>query len=72
MLTGKPIAITCAYSGRVAIAYKLGGVKVKSDTPRKQFVNIGVSVYECESTGKKYFIVLFFQQLNQSFNTAKK
>ena len=49
---GKPISVSCAYSGRVAIAYKMGGIKVKNDNPDNKYVNLCVSVYECESTGK--------------------
>ena len=49
---GKPISVSCAYSGRVAIAYKMGGIKVKNDNPDNKYVNLCVSIYECESTGK--------------------
>ncbi len=49
---GKPISVSCAYSGRVAVAYRMGGVKVKNDNPDSKFVNLCVSIYECESTGR--------------------
>ena len=51
LCTGKPIAVSCAYSGRVAAAYRVGGVKCSSDKPDDKFVNLCVSIYECESTG---------------------
>lgn len=58
-LAGTPISVSCAYSGRVAIAYKMGGVKVKNDNPDNKFVNLCVSIYECESTGKIVFVFVF-------------
>ena len=51
-MTGKPIQVSCAYSGRVAVAYRLGGVKSHTDDPNSKFVNLCVSIYECESSGE--------------------
>lgn len=50
-IPGKPIAVSCAYSGRVAIAYRMGNVKTLADKPKGKFVNLYVAIYECESTG---------------------
>ncbi|XP_033750320.1 dmX-like protein 2 [Pecten maximus] len=47
---GQPISVSCAYSGRVAVAYRLGGVRSAPDNDNK-YVNLNVAVYECESTG---------------------
>ena len=43
--------MSCAYSGRVAAAYRMGGVKSSSGNTDDKFVNLCVSIYECESTG---------------------
>ncbi len=51
-IPGKPITVSCAYSGRVAVAYRMGAVKTKTDNPNDKYVNLCVSIYECESTGK--------------------
>ena len=48
---GKPIAVSCAYSGRVAVSYRNGNVRVDEEKPENKFVNLCVSIYECESTG---------------------
>ncbi|CAH1797131.1 unnamed protein product [Owenia fusiformis] len=48
---GKPIAVCCAYSGRVAVAYRLGSIKTEVEHPETKFVNLSVAIYECESTG---------------------
>ena len=44
--SGSPITVSCAYSGRVAVAYKKS-----DDNPNDKFVNLCVSIFECESTG---------------------
>jgi hypothetical protein len=49
--------VSCAYSGRVAIAYRMGSVKTMADKSKGKFVNLYVAIYECESTGT---IHLFF------------
>lgn len=43
--------VSCAYSGRVAVAYRLGGIKSNADDPSSKYVNLCVSIYECESSG---------------------
>ncbi|KAL3867333.1 hypothetical protein ACJMK2_044544 [Sinanodonta woodiana] len=48
---GKPITVSCAYTGRVAIAYRFGGIKTVSNQPENKFFNLCVAIYECESTG---------------------
>ncbi|CAC5419373.1 DMXL [Mytilus coruscus] len=48
-IPGKPIAVSCAYSGRLAIAYRMGSVKTNTD--KGKIVNLYVAIYECESTG---------------------
>ncbi|VDI15900.1 Hypothetical predicted protein [Mytilus galloprovincialis] len=50
-IPGKPIAVSCAYSGRLAIAYRMGSVKTKTDKSKGKIVNLYVAIYECESTG---------------------
>ncbi|KAK3098460.1 hypothetical protein FSP39_019692 [Pinctada imbricata] len=48
---GQPITVSCAYSGRLAVAYRLFGVRVMPDNPHGKLVNLWVAIYECESTG---------------------
>ncbi|XP_052099551.1 dmX-like protein 2 isoform X2 [Mytilus californianus] len=50
-IPGKPIAVSCAYSGRLAIAYRMGSVKTNTDKSKGKIVNLYVAIYECESTG---------------------
>ncbi|KAG8181368.1 hypothetical protein JTE90_008839 [Oedothorax gibbosus] len=50
---GQPLFVSCAYSGRMACAFKHGKsfTRHNSKNPDSRFVNIGVSIFECESTG---------------------
>lgn len=48
---GKPITVSCAYSGRMAVAYRRGNVRAQPDHPEEKFINLYVAIYECESTG---------------------
>ncbi|GFS56699.1 dmX-like protein 1 [Nephila pilipes] len=50
---GQPLFVSCAYSGRMACAFKHGKsfTRHNSKNPESRFVNIGVSIFECESTG---------------------
>lgn len=50
---GIPLNVSCAYSGRIACAYKHGKsfTRPKSDNPNNRYVNLCVAIYECESTG---------------------
>ncbi|KAJ8305006.1 hypothetical protein KUTeg_018589 [Tegillarca granosa] len=49
-ISGHPITIKCAYSGRVACGYRLGAVRATQENPSNKFVNLYVAIYECEST----------------------
>ena len=49
--TGKPITVSCAYSGRMAVAYRRGDVQAQPNHPEEKFINLYVAIYECESTG---------------------
>ena len=51
LFPGLPITVSCAYSGRVAIAYRMGHVRVQGHSPDNKFINLYVAIYECESTG---------------------
>lgn len=46
------LAVSCAYSGRIAVAYRSGGVKTRAESPHDQYVNLCVAIYQCESTGE--------------------
>ncbi|XP_070175544.1 dmX-like protein 2 isoform X2 [Littorina saxatilis] len=48
---GKPITVSCAYSGRMAVAYRQGDVRAQPNHPEEKFINLCVAIYECESTG---------------------
>ncbi|KAL1420957.1 hypothetical protein MTO96_004324 [Rhipicephalus appendiculatus] len=56
---GQPISVSCAYSGRVACAYKRGHSfnRPGSNNPADRCVNLGVAIYECESTGGSEWIL---------------
>ncbi|KAG7196962.1 hypothetical protein KM043_000228 [Ampulex compressa] len=58
-ITGQPLNISAAYSGRIACAYKYGKSftrPTKSD-PDSRYVNLCVAIYECESTGGSEWIL---------------
>lgn len=48
---GRPITVSCAYTGRVAVAYRHGGVITAQNNPNNKYINLHVGIYECESTG---------------------
>lgn len=50
---GRPITVSCSYTGRIAVAYRMGAVMSARDNPNDKYVNLYVSIYECESTGEK-------------------
>lgn len=52
-VNGFPLYVSCAYSGRIACAYKDGQSysKPTSKTPNTRFINVNLAIYECESTG---------------------
>lgn len=58
-ISGQPLNISAAYSGRIACAYKYGKSftrPTKSD-PDSRYVNLCVAIYECESTGGSEWIL---------------
>nr|XP_034195931.1 dmX-like protein 2 isoform X7 [Osmia lignaria] len=58
-ITGQPLNVSAAYSGRIACAYKYGKSftrPTKSD-PDSRYVNLCVAIYECESTGGSEWIL---------------
>uniref|UniRef100_T1IMB2 RAVE complex protein Rav1 C-terminal domain-containing protein n=1 Tax=Strigamia maritima TaxID=126957 RepID=T1IMB2_STRMM len=58
-ILGLPLNVSCAYSGRIACAYKSGQsfTRPTSDNPNSRFVNLCVAIYECESTGGSEWIL---------------
>nr|XP_042903510.1 dmX-like protein 2 [Parasteatoda tepidariorum] len=56
---GHPLYVSCAYSGRMACAFKHGKSfsRHNSPNPEKRYVNIGVSIFECESTGGSEWVL---------------
>jgi hypothetical protein len=58
IILGRPLSVSVAYSGRIAVAYKNGrsfkgkfirnSKKSEADT---RYFDLVVSIYECESTG---------------------
>jgi len=61
LLIGRPLSVSVAYSGRIAVAYKSGksfkATKMNRRTAEEnadsRYFNLVVSIYECESTGGK-------------------
>ena len=56
------MTVSCAYTGRIAVAYRVGEPfqRKKNADPNSRFCNLYVAIYECESTGnveKKLFTV---------------
>ena len=47
------MAVSCAYTGRIAVAYRVGETfrKKKKLEANSSFCNLYVAIYECESTG---------------------
>ena len=58
-IPGLPLYVSCAYSGRIACAYKLGHSfsRPTSKDPSTRFININLAIYECESTGGSEWIL---------------
>ncbi|ESO86706.1 hypothetical protein LOTGIDRAFT_235301 [Lottia gigantea] len=56
-LTGRPITISCAYSGRFSVAYRYGHITTQTDNLTDKFVNLCVAIYECESTGGSEWVL---------------
>lgn len=49
---GKPVAVSCAYNGRIACAYRTDSTSASGDNR----VPLEVSIHECESTGGSEWI----------------
>lgn len=58
-VTGQPLNISAAYSGRIACAYKYGKsfTRPNKGDPDSRYVNLCVAIYECESTGGSEWIL---------------
>lgn len=58
-VTGQPLHISAAYSGRIACAYKYGKsfTRPHKGDPDSRYVNLCVAIYECESTGGSEWIL---------------
>ncbi|CAG0879086.1 unnamed protein product [Darwinula stevensoni] len=58
-LSGMPLNVNASYSGRVACAYKAGKsfTRPSSIDPHTRYVNLCVSIYECESTGGSEWVL---------------
>lgn len=58
-ITGQPLHISAAYSGRIACAYKYGKsfTRPHKGDPDSRYVNLCVAIYECESTGGSEWIL---------------
>ena len=64
---GRPLSVSAAYTGRIAIAYQSGqfyekstkGVDTKlgGDTDKSMYVNLCTAIYECESSGGSEWIL---------------
>uniref|UniRef100_A0A6B2EFJ9 Putative rabconnectin n=1 Tax=Phlebotomus kandelakii TaxID=1109342 RepID=A0A6B2EFJ9_9DIPT len=59
-ISGQPLNISAAYSGRIACAYKYGKSFTrpnKGGDPESRYVNLCVAIYECESTGGSEWVL---------------
>ncbi|XP_022241502.1 dmX-like protein 2 isoform X2 [Limulus polyphemus] len=56
---GIPLIVSCAYSGRIACAYKHGRsfMRPSSENPHGRYVNASVAIFECESTGGSEWVL---------------
>ncbi|XP_014674315.1 PREDICTED: dmX-like protein 2, partial [Priapulus caudatus] len=56
-LAGQPLAVRCAYSGRIACAFKMNETTIPGPLSddgvghTRKTVDVAVAIYECESTG---------------------
>ncbi|XP_069480909.1 dmX-like protein 2 isoform X2 [Ambystoma mexicanum] len=53
-VTGKPVAVSCSYTGRLAVAYKQ--VEQQNGCISKEF-SMHVCIFECESTGGSEWVL---------------
>uniref|UniRef100_A0A1B0A9X2 RAVE complex protein Rav1 C-terminal domain-containing protein n=1 Tax=Glossina pallidipes TaxID=7398 RepID=A0A1B0A9X2_GLOPL len=59
-ISGQPLNISAAYSGRIACAYKYGKSFTrpnKGGDPESRYINLCVAIYECESTGGSEWVL---------------
>lgn len=56
-LPGSPLYVSCAYSGRIACAYKLGHSYPNEQNTEHRFINIGIAIFECQSSGGSEWIL---------------
>ncbi|XP_054286224.1 dmX-like protein 2 isoform X3 [Macrosteles quadrilineatus] len=58
-ISGQPLNINAAYSGRIACAYKYGKsfTRPSRKDPDSRYVNLCVAIYECESTGGSEWVL---------------
>lgn len=54
-IVGRPVAVSCSYTGRLAIAYKQS-VQHDDDVGSKEF-SMHVCIFECESTGGSEWVL---------------
>ncbi|PVD19781.1 hypothetical protein C0Q70_20272 [Pomacea canaliculata] len=57
IIPGKPITVSCAYSGRIAVAYRYGDIRAQPNHPEEKFINLYVAIFECESTGGSEWVL---------------
>jgi len=60
LAVGKALLASCAYSGRVAVAYMSDYARPHPSDTSKQLINLFVRVYECESTGEILLIMTMY------------
>lgn len=58
-ISGQPLNISAAYSGRIACAYKYGKsfTRPHKGDPESRYVNLCVAIFECESTGGSEWVL---------------
>nr|XP_018898945.1 PREDICTED: dmX-like protein 2 isoform X2 [Bemisia tabaci] len=58
-ISGQPLNISAAYSGRISVAYKYGKsfTRPSKRDPDSRYVNLCVAIYECESTGGSEWVL---------------
>lgn len=58
-ISGQPLNVSAAYSGRIACAYKYGKsfTRPSKHDPESRYVNLCVAIYECESTGGSEWVL---------------
>ena len=52
---GRPVSVSAAFTGRVAIAYQ-SGTSFQKKSHDSNYVNLSTAIYECESTGGSEWI----------------